>query len=148
MKLVRRDPFSDLRTIARRMEQAFEPLSSLTLPFERETMMNAAWPAVDVYEDREEIVLRAELPGMEQKDVEVLVEDGTLTVRGERKLYREDKRENYRRIETVEGNFSRAFTMPATIDRDKIRAEMRQGVLEIHVPKKEGAKAKTIPVTA
>ncbi|MHB8875825.1 MAG: Hsp20/alpha crystallin family protein [Myxococcaceae bacterium] len=110
--------------------------------------MATTGPAVDVYEDREEIVLRAEVPGMEQKDIEVLLEDSTLTLRGERKLVREDKKENYRRIETEVGVFARTFSMPSTIDPDKIRADLHNGVLEIHVAKKEGARAKSIPVNA
>ncbi len=104
------------------------------------------WPAVDVYEDRDEIMLRAELPGLEQKEVEVVIEDSTLTVRGERKLHREDKRENYQRVESSYGTFTRSFSMPSTIDRDKVRAEMHNGILEVHVPKREGARGKNIPI--
>ncbi|MHB8877765.1 MAG: Hsp20/alpha crystallin family protein [Myxococcaceae bacterium] len=146
MALLRRDPLQDIRTLARRMEQAFEPLMPFTGTFEREPLMAQTFPPVDVYEDREEIVLRAEVPGMEQKEIEILLEDSTLTLKGERKLYREDKKENYQRIESNVGVFTRSFAMPAVIDRDKIRADLHNGVLEVHVPKKEGAKAKTIPV--
>lgn len=147
MAIIRRDPFQDLRSITRRMEQAMEPLISWMSPFEREPLMAQTFPSVDVYEDREELILRAEVPGMEQKEIEVLLEDGSLTLRGERHLYREDKKENYRRVESMTGSFSRSFTMPPGIDRDKVRADLKNGVLEIHVPKKEGAKAKTIPVS-
>ena len=146
MAIIRRDPLQDIRSLSRRMEQAMEPILSWMSPFERESLMAQVYPSVDIYEDREELVLRAEVPGMEQKEIEVLMEDGSLTLRGERHLYREDKRENYRRVESTAGSFSRSFTMPPGIERDKVRADLKNGVLEIHVPKKEAAKAKNIPV--
>lgn len=151
MAIVRWDPMSELRTLTRRMEQALESLTAPLATIEREPLfggMFAGWPPVDVYEDKEEIVLRAEVPGMDQKDLEVVIDDGTLTLRGQRRLYKEDKRENYQRIESSYGTFSRSFSIPTTIDRDKVRAELKQGVLEVHIPKREGAKGKTIPIHA
>jgi HSP20 family protein len=103
-------------------------------------------PACDIYEDGEEIVVRAELAGVEPGDVELRFENGVLTLKGERKLEKEDRRENYHRLELSYGTFTRAFSMPATIDAEKIRAESKQGVLVIHLPKKPEAKPKSIQV--
>jgi HSP20 family protein len=149
MAITRWDPMNELQALTRRMEHVFETFG--TPRFMDRGIASAGGllesvPVVDVYEDKEEIIFRAEVPGMEQKDVEVVMEDNALTLRGTRKLQREDKRENYIRIEAEYGAFSRSFPLPSTVDRDKIRAEMKNGVLEIHVPKREGAKGKTIPV--
>ncbi|MGC4121729.1 MAG: Hsp20/alpha crystallin family protein [Myxococcales bacterium] len=147
MAITRFDPMHEMRSMARRMERAFEPLMNTmdyaTWPMEHEE----AYPRVDVYEDQNEIVIRADLPGLERKHVELIVDEGTLTMRGERHLEREDKRENYRRVECWYGNFARTFALPPTIDREKVRAEMREGVLYVHVPKREGAKPRTITIT-
>jgi len=150
MNLTRWDPLRDMRALTRRMEQAFEPLTAGWSGPALEPWSGGAvaFPTTDVYEDREEITIRAEVPGMEQKDVEVLLEDSTLTLRGERKLHREDRKENYLRVESASGSFSRSFSLPSTIDRDKIRAEMKNGVLEVHIAKREGAKGKSIPIRA
>lgn len=103
-------------------------------------------PACDIYEDEEEFVVRADLAGVEPKDVDIRFENGVLTLKGERKLEKEDKRENYHRLELSYGTFTRAFSLPATIDSEKIRAESKQGVLLIHLPKKAEAKPKSIQV--
>ncbi|HEY0840770.1 MAG TPA: Hsp20/alpha crystallin family protein [Vulgatibacter sp.] len=148
MAITRWDPFNDLRALSRRFERAMEPMYG-NLPFMREAMPlgeAAMWPVVDVYEDKEEIVFRAELPGMEQKDVDVRIEDSTLTFQGNRRLFKEEKKENYQRVESSFGHFSRSFSLPSTIDRERIRAEMKGGVLEVHVPKREGARGKSIPI--
>src|SRR5512145_753455 len=88
-------------------------------------------PACDIYEDEESVTLRFELAGVEPKDVDVRFENGVLTVRGERKLEREDQRENYHRIERAYGTFTRSFALPGTVDADKIRAETKNGVLAV-----------------
>ena len=147
MNLTRWDPMREMRQLARRLEQLPWPLSAGPgAEAEGLGMPLANWPNVDVYEDREEIVFRAELPGMEQKDVELLLEDSTLALRGERKLSHEDKRQYYQRIESAYGVFTRTFSLPATADRERLRAEMHNGILEVHVPKREGARGKTIPI--
>jgi len=148
MAITRWDPFNDLRALSRRVERAMEPMYG-NLPFFREAMPLGdvgMWPAVDVYEDKEEIVFRAELPGMEQKDVDVRIEDSTLTFQGTRRLFKEEKKENYQRVESSYGTFTRSFALPGTIDRERVRAEMKGGILEVHVPKREGAKGKSIPI--
>lgn len=151
MSLTRWDPLREMRSLTRRVEQALDPatagLAGTTFdPWSTWSAGPGAFPTADLYEDREEIIIRAEMPGMEQKDVEVLLEDSTLTLRGEHKLKREDHKENYVRIESAVGSFSRSFSLPSTIDRDKISADMKNGVLEVHIPKREGAKAKAIPI--
>ncbi len=148
MAITRWDPMNDLRSMTRRFERAMEPLGAGYL-FSREALPmrdDGMWPAVDIYEDKEEIVCRAEVPGMELKDVDVRLEDSTLTLQGHRRLFKEEKKENYQRVESVSGHFTRSFALPGTIDRDRIRAEMKDGILEVHVPKREGAKGKSIPI--
>jgi HSP20 family protein len=143
------DPFTEMRSLARRFERLMEPLTSAAPTAFREPMRyfgEGFWPNVDVYEDKEEIVCWAELPGMDIKDVEIRLEDSTLTIQGERKLWREDKKENYQRVESNYGAFARSFSLPSTIDRDRIRAEFKNGILEIHIPKRAEAKGKTIPI--
>jgi HSP20 family protein len=103
-------------------------------------------PTVDVFEDTEGVTFKFDLPEVEGKDVEVRLEDGTLSIRGERKLEREDKPEGYHRIERAYGTFARSFTLPPTLDQDKVNAEQKNGVLRIFVPKRAEAKPKSINV--
>jgi HSP20 family protein len=113
----------------------------------RNTTESYGWtPAVDVFEDTEGVTFKFDLPEVEGKDVDVRLEDGVLTVRGERKLEREDKREGYHRIERAYGTFARSFTLPATLDAEKVNAEHKNGVLRIFVPKRAEAKPKSINV--
>lgn len=149
MAITRWDPFSEMRTLTRRLERMMEPLTSSVPTSYREALGyfgEGFMPNVDIYEDKEEIICWAELPGMDIKDVEIRLEDSTLTIQGERKLHREEKKENYRRVESNYGSFTRSFTMPPTIDRDRIRADFKNGLLEIHIPKRPEAKGKTIPI--
>lgn len=103
-------------------------------------------PAVDVHEDEEAITLRAELPGVKSEDVHVDVEDGVLTLRGERKLDREEDREGFHIQERAYGSFQRSFTLPNTVDFDKIDAQLREGVLHVRLPKTEQSKPRRIEV--
>jgi HSP20 family protein len=103
-------------------------------------------PAVDIYEDTEGVTFKFDLPEVEAKDVDVRLEDGTLTVRGERKLEREDKQDGYHRVERAYGVFARSFSLPATFDSEKVTAEAKNGVLRIFVPKRAEAKPKSISV--
>ena len=103
-------------------------------------------PAVDVFEDTEGVTFKFDLPEVEGKDVDVRLEDGTLTVRGERKLEREEKREGYHRIERAYGTFARSFSLPATLDPEKVTAEYKNGVLRIFVPRRSEAKPKSVSV--
>ena len=103
-------------------------------------------PAVDIYEDEEALTLRFELAGVEPKDVDIRFENGTLTLKGERKLEKEDQRDNYHRVELSYGTVTRSFSLPGTIDAEKIRAESKNGVLTVQLPKKAEAKPKSIQV--
>jgi HSP20 family protein len=107
----------------------------------------AAWaPAVDIFEQDGNIVLKAELPGIDPKDVDVRVENNVLTLRGERKLDSEVKKEGYHRVERAYGTFGRSFTLPTVVDTEKIKAEYKDGVLRVALPKREEAKAKQISI--
>ena len=140
--LTRWDPFRELARVQEEMNRA--------LGDERSQFRGAdsvGWtPSCDIYEDGEEIVVRAELAGVEPKDVEVRFENGVLTLKGERTLEKAEKRENYHRVELSYGTFTRAFSLPASIDAEKIRAESKNGVLHVHLPKKPEAKPKSIQV--
>jgi HSP20 family protein len=103
-------------------------------------------PATDIYEDEEGLSLRFELAGVEPKDVDISFENGVLTLKGERKLEKEERKENYHRIERSYGAFTRSFSLPATVDAEKIRAESKNGVLSVLLPKKPEAKPKSIQV--
>ena len=103
-------------------------------------------PACDIYEDEEGVTLRFELAGVEPKDVDVRFENGVLTIRGERKLEQEDKRENYHRVERSYGTFTRSFSLPGTLDAERIKAEAKNGVLAVTLPKKAEAKPRAIQV--
>lgn len=103
-------------------------------------------PACDIYEDEEGMSLRFDLAGVDPKDVEVRFENGVLTLRGERKLEREDARDNYHRIELAYGTFTRSFSLPTSVDPEKIRAESRNGLLTVYLPKRTDAKPRSIQV--
>ena len=140
--LNRGDPFRELARVQEEMNRSFGDDRLLFRAGE-----SVGWtPACDIYEDSEEFVVRAELAGVEPKDVEIRFENSVLTLKGERKLENDDRRGNYHRVELNYGTFTRAFSMPATIDAEKIRAESKQGVLHIHLPKKPEAKPKSIQV--
>jgi HSP20 family protein len=108
----------------------------------------AAWtPAVDIYEQEGNIVLKAELPGVDPKDVDVRVENNVLTLRGERKVDSDVKKEGFHRVERAYGTFGRSFTLPTVVDTEKIKAEYKDGVLRVTLPKREEAKAKQISIS-
>ena len=104
-------------------------------------------PAVDIFEKNGELVLRAELPGMEEKEIDVQLEGNVMTLKGERKLEKEEKESDYHRIESFYGTFSRSFTLPESVDRDKIKADYKNGVLTITMPQKPEVKPREIPVS-
>ena len=137
------NPARDFARLQEEVNRLFEGNLGLT----RNNTESYGWtPAVDVFEDTEGVTFKFDLPEIEGKDVEVRFEDGTLTIRGERKLEREDRREGYHRIERAYGTFARSFTLPATLEADKANAEHKNGVLRIFVPKRAEAKPKSISV--
>jgi HSP20 family protein len=115
--------------------------------FFAEPQNNRPWaPAVDIYETENELVLKADLPEVELKDLDVRVENQTLTIAGERKFERKDNGKGYHRVERSYGNFARSFAVPNTFDTDKINASFKNGVLSVTLPKKEAAKPRQIKV--
>jgi HSP20 family protein len=135
MAIIRWDPFRDLYTIRDKMNRLFE--DAVASRGEDKDIVSSAWsPAVDIYENENEIVLSAEVPGIDEKDVEISLEDNTLTLKGERKFEKETKEENYHRIERSYGSFFRSFTLPTTVNQEGVHAEHENGVLRVHLPKK------------
>lgn len=139
--ITRRNPFEDLRRLESRL---FEPF--FRFPYVTEEMQSSAWnPPVDVLEETERILVKVEVPGVDEKDLHVTFEDGLLTVSGERQFERKDDR-NYHRIERAYGSFTRTFSMPRSVDAAQITASYRNGVLEIAIPKKEESRPKQIAI--
>ena len=141
------DPFKVLSAIHERMNQLFD---ETFLPAQGSEAAPAAamWsPAVDIYESGDDIVVRAEIPGIDRDDVAVEVKDGILTLRGERKFEKEEKEENYHRIERSYGTFVRSFALPSSADPEKVQAALKEGVLEVRIGKKEQAKPRKVKVT-
>ena len=146
MALVKRDPFRDIITLRERMDRMFEDsLSRFRMP-EDATMPTFWSPSVDIYETDENIVLKAELPGVDKKDVSVEVKDSTLILKGERKREKEVKEENYHRVERSFGTFMRSFSLPVSVKQDQVKAKFKDGVLEVTLPKSEEAKPKQVKV--
>ena len=139
--ITRYDPFRDLARLQDEMSRVFD--ERLT-PATAESM---GWtPACDIFEDTEEVVIRAALAGVDPKNVDIRFENGTLTLRGERKMEKEDKKENYVRLERWYGSFTRAFSLPTTVDADKVKADFKNGLLRVSLPRKEETKPKAIKV--
>lgn len=145
MAIVRSDPFRELFQLQDQLFRAFDAQQG----GRRAEEGLASWqPAVDVFEDNDAILLNVEVPGVDPKEIEIQVEGNALTIRGERKLDREDRREGYQRIERVYGSFSRSFTLPSVVDAEHISAEGREGVLRVVLPKKAETKPRQIRVQA
>jgi len=145
--LARWDPFRDLVRIEEELGRLFGRTFDWTEPL-RPSARGSWMPAMDVYETDDKIVAKVELPGIEPGDVEVSVEDSTLTISGKREFSSEVKEENYHRVERRYGAFSRAITLPQTADTEKVEASFDKGVLTVEVAKTERAKPKRIRVRA
>jgi HSP20 family protein len=145
MTIMRWDPFRDLVTLQDRMNRLFDESMRGARPANDES--TTSWsPAVDIYETENEIVLKAELPEVNQKDIDIQIENNTLTIRGERKFDNTVNRENYHRIERAYGLFNRSFTLPNMVDQEKIKADYKDGILKIELPKRDESKPKQIRV--
>ncbi len=145
MNIIRWDPFRDLTTLRERMNRLFE--EAYTSRGEEKDLVSSKWnPSVDIYEKENAIVLKAELPGIDENDIELKIEDSTLTLKGDRKFEKETKEENYQRIERSYGSFYRSFTLPRNIDQDKIKAESENGILKVTLPKKAELKPKKVKI--
>ena len=146
MTIVRYDPFRDLRTLQEEVNRLFS--TNLTRGFGEEGIGRGAWnPSVDIYENKDQIVLEAELPGMNRDDFELTVENNVITLRGERHFEKKDDSDNYHRVERSYGSFTRSFTLPQTVSADSATAEYRNGVLRVTLPKREETKSRRIQVS-
>jgi HSP20 family protein len=144
--ITRWDPFREFVTLQDRMNRLLR--NSQPGDGEEEALTTSAFaPPVDVYEDQHSVTLKIEVPGIDEKDIDVRIENNTLTVHGERKFEKEEKEENYRRVERQYGSFTRTFTLPSTVDQDSVQADYDRGVLKIKLNKKEEAKPKQIKVS-
>src|SRR6266446_9757194 len=143
--ITRYDPFREFATLQDRMNRLFRDPRGPEGQDESLTTTNFA-PPVDVYEDEHSITLKIEVPGIDEKDIDVRIENNTLTVHGERKFEKEEKEENFRRVERQYGSFTRQFTLPNTVDPEQVSATYDKGVLKITLAKKAEAKPKQIKV--
>ena len=145
--LTRWDPFKEMEETQNRLARIFG-LKPARLPNgDKESMTITEWaPSVDISEDAKEWLVKADLPEVKKEDVKVSVENGLLTITGERKFEKEEKDKKYRRIERSYGNFLRSFTLPDAADGSKVNAEFKDGVLKVHLPKSEKAKPKAVEV--
>ncbi|TAM79499.1 MAG: Hsp20/alpha crystallin family protein [Acidobacteria bacterium] len=146
MSIIRWEPFQDLVSTNDRFNHLFNGAFARAFDDQQEVSRGAWVPPVDIYETGDSLVLKAELPGINPDDVEIRVEDSTLYLKGERKFKKEVKEENLHRVERSYGTFTRSFSLPSTIDSDKVRAEYQNGVLTLTMPKREEAKPKTIKI--
>jgi len=145
MALVKYNPLRELRGMQEQMNRLLN--LSWNHDLTGEDLKEGLWqPSVDIYETVDAIVIKAELPDVDQKDIEVRIEDNTLTLKGERKHEGEVKKENYHRIERYFGSFQRSFSLPTNIQQDNVSASCDKGVLTITLPKKEETKPKQIKV--
>ncbi len=145
--LTRWDPLKEMEELQNRLSGLFGRAPVRRKNGEQESITVAEWaPLVDITEDDKEYLIKAELPEVKKEDVKVAVENGVLTISGERKSEKEEKNRKYHRIERAYGSFERSFSVPDDADADKVNAEFKDGVLKVHLPKSERAKPKQIEV--
>jgi len=146
MSIVRYDPFRDVRTLQEEVNRLFS--TNLTRGFGEEGIGRGAWnPSVDIFENKDQIILEAELPGMNPEDFELSVENNVITLRGERRFEKKDESDNYHRVERSYGSFTRSFTLPQTVSAEGATAEYKNGVLRVTLPKREETKARKIEIS-
>jgi len=143
MAITRWDPFREVVSLQNRVNSLFRDLNE---GGESPLTTASFVPAVDIYEDPQKVVLKLEVPGIDEKDLDVRVENHTLTVKGERKFAQEEKEENFHRIERRYGSFFRAFTLPSTVDTENVAASYNAGVLKLELTKKPEAQPKQIKI--
>jgi HSP20 family protein len=147
MNLVTWDPYRELSTLQDRFNRIFAGVP--TRRDRDEEMSLGSWiPPVDIVEEKERILLTAELPGFQEKDIQIQMEGGVLTLRGERKSETESEGRTFHRMERSYGQFVRSFTLPNNVDRENIKASFHNGLLEIELPKREEAKPRQIKISA
>ncbi len=137
-------PFQDLVTIQDRINNLFEGSMGYR---DDKSLASTTWkPLVDIFEDEEAITIKAELPEVNEKNVHINLDDNMLTIKGERNLEKEEKKESYHRVERYYGSFQRSFELPTTVDRENIAASYDKGVLKIVLPKKEESQPKKVKI--
>lgn len=147
MSIVRYDPFRDLRSLQDEVNRLFS--TNLSRNFGDEGIARGAWnPSVDIFENKDQIVLEAELPGMRREDFDLSIENNVITLRGERRFEKKDESDNYHRVERSYGSFTRSFTLPQTVSAEGATAEYRNGVLRVTLPKREEVKARRIEIAS
>jgi HSP20 family protein len=144
MAVIRWDPFRDVAALQNRVNSLFREMNERDSPLTTASFV----PAVDIYEDAQKVVLKLEVPGIDEKDLDVRVENHTLTVKGERKFEAEEKEQNFHRIERRYGSFYRAFTLPSSVDTENVKAAYTAGVLKLEITKKAEAQPKQIKINA
>jgi HSP20 family protein len=146
MNIVKYDPFRDLRSLQDEMNRLFSGTFSRS---GQDEIMRGAWnPQVDIFENKDQIVLEAELPGMKAEDVNISIENNVLTLYGERKFEKKDEGDNFHRVERSYGSFTRSFTLPPTVSSENANAEFENGVLRLSLAKREEAKPRRIEIKA
>ena len=146
MSIVKYDPFRELRSLQDEMTRLFS--GAMPSGMNREEMTHGAWaPSVDIYEDKDRLILEAELPGMNREDFDISVENNVITLRGERKFEKKADGDNYHRVERSYGSFTRSFTLPQTVTADGATADFENGMLRVSLPKREETKARKIEIT-
>jgi HSP20 family protein len=147
MPIVRWEPFRDLFSLQERMNRLFEESARGLGRGQEEDWSVGAWaPVVDIFEQGNDLVLKAELPGVDPRNVDIRIENNVLMLSGERKADSEVKRESYHRVERSYGTFTRSFTLPSTVDTANVKADYKDGVLKIVLPKREEAKPKQVQI--
>jgi len=145
--VTRWDPFKELDELHDRLSTMFGRAPVRKGSEKEEAMTVAEWaPLVDIVEEEKEYLIKAELPEVKREDVKVSVEEGVLTVSGERKFEKEEKGKKYHRVERAYGRYARSFTLPDDADPSKVTAEFKDGVLRVHLPKSEKAKPKSVEI--
>lgn len=142
MAITRWDPFREVVALQNRVNSLFREMNDAESPLTTASFV----PAVDVYEDSKKVVLKLEVPGIEEKDLDIRVENNTLTVKGERKFEKDEQEENFHRIERRYGSFYRSFTLPSTVDTEHVAANYAAGVLKLELSKRPEAQPRQIKV--
>jgi len=141
--ITRWDPFQNLSTLQEQVNRLFEG----SLPRRSDQSALTPWaPTVDIYETENELVLKADLPDVNEKDLDIRIESNTLTIKGERKLEEKVKEDNYLRVERTYGSFSRSFSLPSTVDSGSIKADYKNGVLTVELPKRAESKPRQVKI--
>ncbi len=146
MAITRWRPFRDVVSIQDEMNKLFDDFFGR--PVLRTEWTEGVWsPSVDVSEDKDNVIIKAEMPGMNKDDVKISIQDGVLTLKGEKRQEKEEKDKNYHRVERNYGSFCRSFQLPTSVKSDKVKASYKDGMLSIALPKTEEVKPKEIPIS-